>query len=371
MISLKKYLDSPFPAPEEPRVPEVRAITDAASPKDPGRVLALAVAAYRAALRDMGACSIEICPALGNELQQTLAKLEERLERDISPTVMASAERAVQENLQEWGRRTTDHYRKKTGEVKELLLAMARAAESVGERDQRAAGQISEVTARLHTIASLDDLAQIRTLIESSAVDLRSSVNRMESEGKQAIAELRAELNSYQAKLEETEELASRDGLTGLRNRLWVERQVERRLNAGKAFSVAIVDIDNFKSVNDTYGHLAGDELLQQFAAELKSACRSTDILGRWGGDEFILVFDCALAEAEGQIERLRVWACGNYKLHSKGSPLKLQVEASMGLAEHQQGESIKELLARSDAAMYRCKGAARAASSAARSRAS
>jgi diguanylate cyclase (GGDEF)-like protein len=371
MISLKKYLDSPFTSAEQPRVPEVRSIAEIASPKDPAKVLALAIAAYRAALREMGSCSVEVCPALGQDLKQSLAKLEGQLERDISPAAVASAEVAVHENLQAWGRRTADHYRKKTSEVKELLLAMARAAESVGERDKRAAGQLSEVTTRLQAIASLDDLTEIRVSIERSAADLRTSVDRMANEGKQAIAELRAELMSYQAKLEETEELASRDGLTGLRNRLWVERQLERRLNAGKAFSVAIVDIDNFKSVNDSYGHLAGDELLQQFATELKSACRATDILGRWGGDEFILVFDCALAEAEGQIERLRVWACGNYKLHSKGSPLKLQVEASMGIAEHQQGESLKELLARSDAAMYRCKDAARATSAAARTRAS
>jgi diguanylate cyclase (GGDEF)-like protein len=371
MISLKKYLDSPDPAPEDTHGLEIRSTAEAVRSKDPARVLALAVAAYRAALRDMGSCSMEVCPALGQDLKDTLGKLDERLERDVSPTAVAAAEVAVQQQLQAWGKRTADHYRQKTDEVKDLLLAMARAAESVGERDKRAAGYLSDVTTRLHAIASLDDLTQIRVSIERSAADLRTSVDRMASEGKQAIAELRAELTSYQAKLEETEELASRDGLTGLRNRVWVERQLDRRLGMGKAFSVAIVDIDDFKSVNDSHGHLAGDELLQQFAMELKSACRSTDMLGRWGGDEFILVFDCALTEAQGQIERLRVWTCGNYKLHSRSGQVKLHVEASMGLAERQAGESMKELLARADAAMYQCKEASKAAATTARPRAS
>jgi diguanylate cyclase (GGDEF)-like protein len=371
MISLKKYLDSLSPNLNVSGGAEILTTADALHPKDPTRVLAMAVAAYRAALREMGSCSVEVCPSLGRDLKDSLIKLDERLERDSSAAAVAFAEVAVQEQLQAWGRRTAEHYRQKTEEVKDLLLAMARAAESVGERDQRAAGQISEVTARLHAIASLDDLAEIRKSIERSTADLRISVDRMASEGKQAIAELRAELTSYQAKLEETEELASRDGLTGLRNRVWVERQIDRRLSPGKTFSVAIVDIDEFKSVNDSYGHLAGDELLQQFAAELKSACRSTDMLGRWGGDEFILVFDCALPEAQGQIERLRVWTCGNYKVHSKAGQVKLHVEASMGLAERQAGESMKDLLARADAAMYLCKGASKAAGAAARSRAS
>jgi diguanylate cyclase (GGDEF)-like protein len=252
------------------------------------------------------------------------------------------------------------HYRQKTAEVKDLLIVMARTAESVGARDQRCAGQISEVTARLKTIASLEDLTQIRSSIEKSAAELKTSVDRMAAEGKQAIAALRAEVSSYQTKLEEAEELASKDALTGMRNRCWVESEIERRIAAGGPLSVAIVDIDDFKRVNDEHGHLVGDELLRQFAGELKSACRSTDVNGRWGGDEFILVLGARLAEAETQIERLRAWVCGSYPVVSRKGPMKLKLEASIGLAEHKPGERMNDLLARADAAMYARKDAAR-----------
>ena len=341
MISLKKYLDSSQTEPEKSRVPAG------------GGILSLALAAYRSALTEMGNYSVQACPALGQGLKQGLGQMADQLTVDVGAKTIEATQADTQKRIEDWGLRTAGHYRQKTGEVKDLLLVMARMAESVGERDQRCAGQISAVTTRLQTIASLEDLTEIRSSIEQSAVDLKTSLDRMAEEGKQAIAELRAEVSSYQVKLEEAEELASRDALTGLHNRFWIESQLDRRIESGGPLAVAIIDIDEFKRVNDDHGHLVGDELLRKFATELKSASRSKDVIGRWGGDEFILVLDCKQAEADAQIDRLRVWVCGSYDVTSGTGPLKLKVEASFGLSEYLPGETMKELLARADAAMY------------------
>lgn len=354
MISLKKYLDSTQSAPEEKRALEPRR-----SLSETG-IFTLAVNAYRSALREMGSCSVEACPAMGQGLKHSLGKIEEKLSIDNSRETLDASQTGAREQLQDWGSLTAAHYRLKTAEVKDLLIAMARMAESVGERDQRCAGQISEVTTQLRTIASLEDLTEIRSSIERSAAELKTSLDRMAAEGKRAIAQLRAQVSSYQTKLEEAQELASKDALTGLRNRPWVENQIEQRIVAGSALCVAIVDINEFKHVNDEHGHLVGDELLQQFAGELKSASRSTDLIGRWGGDEFILVLDAGLAEAEAQIDRFRVWVCGSCGVQARSGPTKLKVEASIGLAERQPGENMKVLLERADAAMYACKSASR-----------
>jgi diguanylate cyclase (GGDEF)-like protein len=183
----------------------------------------------------------------------------------------------------------------------------------------------------------------------------------MAAEGKAAVADLRAQVSGYQARLEEAEQIASRDALTGLGNRHWVEGNIERRCSAGAPFCVAILDIDGFKRVNDEHGHLVGDELLKQFATELQSACRTTDMPGRWGGDEFILLLDCDKSKAKAKIDRLREWVCGNYTVQVRSGPIKLRVDASIGLAEHLPMETMKGLLARADAEMYRQKAASRA----------
>ena len=349
MISLKKYLES---QPIESVSALERADCDLLPPM---------VDAYGSALMEMGNSSVEACPGMGEELKRNLIELKAGLSPGMSSAALATTDSGVREQIRGRGRATAKHFQEKACEVKEMLLLMAHTAESVGARDQRCAGQMNEVTERLKAIASLDDLTEIRSSIEKSASELKSSIERMTAEGKAVLDQLKEQVATYQTKLEEAEEIASRDALTGLSSRLYFEGQLEKRLGAETPFCVAIVDIDRFKKVNDDHGHVTGDELLKQFSRELRSACRATDIIGRWGGDEFILLFDCALAEAEAQVVRLRKWICGNYTVRGKAGEVKLRVDASIGLAEHAVGEDMKALLARADAAMYEEKAAGRA----------
>jgi GGDEF domain-containing protein len=324
MISLKKYLDS-------------ASSTEAHREPDDDGILPAAIVAYGSALLAMGNCGMEACPALGADLKRGLGKIEETLACGMTSEQVAGAETSVRDQLQNWGRRAARQNQQKTREVKELLIVMAHTAESVGERDQRCAVQMNAVTTRLKKIASLDDLTKVRASIEESAAELKSQIERMTVEGKTAIEKLRGEVSGYQTKLEEAEHIASIDGLTGLRNRLWVEGQIERRIAAGVPLCVAIVDIDDFKF-----------------------ACRATDVIGRWGGDEFIILLDCGMAEAQAQIDRLRDWVCGSYKVNGKAGPASLKINASIGLAEHVPSQTVKDLLARADAAMYELKAASR-----------
>lgn len=347
MISLKKYLD--LKAAGVPVEGE----------SEPKNLASIAIDAYGAALLEMGDCSMAVCPGMGDGLKGSFQELKARLSAKIDNAAFMAIDSSVRAQLPEWSRGAAKHYQQKTNEVKGLLLAMARTAESVSARDQRSADQMSEVTHRLKAIASLDDLTEIRASIEKSASELKISIDRMSAEGKAALDQLREQVANYQNKLEEAEELASRDPLTRLSSRVYVEGQLDLRIEARLPFCVALIDIDGFKKVNDQYGHLTGDELLKQFATELRSACRATDVVGRWGGDEFMLIVDCDQAEAEGQVERLRDWICGNYTVKRAQGDLKLHMKASIGLAVYKAGDEMKDLIERADAAMYSEKAAA------------
>lgn len=348
MISIKKYLDSN----------SQETGTQAESPSQDS--LAIALEAYGSALVEMGNCSLDACPGTGNILKNSLAELRAELTPAISCERLAATREEARERLRTWGCGAARHYGEKAREVKEMLLTMARTAESVSARDQRCAGQMNAVTQRLKTIATLDDLTQVRASIVESAVELKASIERMTEEGKKVLDHLRKQVEDYQAKLEEAEKVASRDALTGISNRVYVESRMEERMVSEADFSVAILDLDGFKKVNDEHGHLVGDELLKQFAGELRSACRSTDTIGRWGGDEFVLVLDTGFEEAQAQIDRIRKWVCGNYEIRGTKGNLRFRVNASIGLATHASGETMKDLLARADAAMYEQKAASR-----------
>src|ERR1019366_6791213 len=111
-----------------------------------------------------------------------------------------------------------------------------------------------------------------------------------------------------------------------------------------------------FKQVNDIHGHEAGDDLLKQFSTELRSASRVTDVVGRWGGDEFIVILDGNIAEAQTHVERMKKWVFGSYPLHLGAEGPKVEMTSAVGLVEWQAGESIQDVLARSDALMYKQK---------------
>jgi len=355
MISIRKYLEDGFP-PADPQPDQSRNRRAVADP------LSLSVEAYRSALAEMGRSSVDACAATGPELERGLLAAADTLASGFTADALASAAARVRTQLQSWGRGTARHYRQKAAEVRGMLLVMAHTAESVGQRDHRCAEQMRAVTAQLQQIASFDDITAMRSSIVKSAADLKGSVDRMVAEGKAVLDDLQTRVVTFQEKLEEAEQTAASDALTRLRSRLCVEGQLEQRIAATTPFCVAILDIDGFKHVNDTHGHVVGDELLRQFAAELRAACRSSDIVGRWGGDEFIVLLDCGIAQATAQMDRVAKWVCGNYVVDGIAGSLKLAVAASTGLAEYTSPETLKQLLDRADAAMYRRKPAPRVA---------
>ena len=108
--------------------------------------------------------------------------------------------------------------------------------------------------------------------------------------------------------LESTRLEASTDGLTGLANRRMVEARVAELLRGGVGFSLAVADLDNFKQLNDVYGHETGDRALQSFAKVLEDNVRGHDVVARYGGEEFVLVYpELSVKQAMEVIERIRL----------------------------------------------------------------
>ena len=158
-------------------------------------------------------------------------------------------------------------------------------------------------------------------------------------------------------------ELASRDELTGLFNRrhmselLAQQRMASRR--AGDGFAVALVDLDHFKRINDTHGHAVGDIVLRAFAGQASAAMRGTDIVGRWGGEEFLVIYPRSTAhEAAQAAERLCERVASAVVTTPGGQSLAFTV--SIGLTEYVPPESTESLVERADRAMYQAKSQGR-----------
>lgn len=158
------------------------------------------------------------------------------------------------------------------------------------------------------------------------------------------------------------QELATRDSLTGLVNRRHMQELMEqehrRCVRSGHTFCLAVVDIDHFKSINDRHGHAAGDRVLRELSQEMLATLRMSDVLARWGGEEFVVMLsDSRVALARGGLERLRERVM-NLRFELESGPLAVTVSA--GLAEHHAGESVAQTLERADRALYEAKAQGR-----------
>ena len=164
--------------------------------------------------------------------------------------------------------------------------------------------------------------------------------------------------------LEQIRQLATHDDLTGLLNRraMLDRMQLEQRrsLRSGSPLLIAQLDIDHFKAVNDTHGHAAGDLVLQSFADTVRRNVRDTDVLARWGGEEFVLLLcDTPAADAVALMERLRqAVQAMQVPVAQGGQPITVTV--SIGLARHTPADPLAGTLERADRALYAAKAGGR-----------
>src|SRR3989440_527997 len=168
--------------------------------------------------------------------------------------------------------------------------------------------------------------------------------------------------NELKAAHARIEELAQVDELTGLLNRRYIMKtlneEMARAQRFGGACSVAIIDLDFFKRINDQYGHPVGDEVLRTFAITLFANLRAVDKLGRYGGEEFLMILpDTAKDQALRTLDRLRSIAS---EVDWAAISTVMNVTMSAGISEVRKEDSAADILARADAALYNAKDAGR-----------
>ncbi len=165
--------------------------------------------------------------------------------------------------------------------------------------------------------------------------------------------------SKLEEKSQELEQISVTDSLTGISNRRFLEKalesEIQRALRYGHTLSAIMIDLDFFKSVNDEFGHQTGDEVLQHFARLLKNNIRKTDLLGRWGGEEFLIICpEISINNAAHLAQTLRE----RTEKHSFGKAGKRT--ASFGVSELIPKDTKETLVSRADDAMYRAKESGR-----------
>ncbi len=217
--------------------------------------------------------------------------------------------------------------------------------------------EIAQGVFRFNQLQTLEIVAAQATIsIENARVYQQQykMTKNLEELVKQRTSELHEINEQLNTKNSELERLSITDQLTGISNRRRLEEElsltVSRCRRYGKKMSVVIFDVDNFKYVNDTFGHNIGDDVLVKLTSEVGTIVRKTDIFGRWGGEEFLVIIPEFADKADQIAEKLR------QTMERINHPGVGTVTASLGVSSYQEGDTVSSLISRADKALYQAK---------------
>jgi diguanylate cyclase len=242
-----------------------------------------------------------------------------------------------------------------------ILKEIQRIIDEVAKDVKVAGGQVAQHGEKLEALAGplehADDLAAVRHVVDfliTTTRELLHSSNYLENR----LSEVTIEVDTLRQEMVSLKAKAMTDALTGLVNRWGLEKllfqEISQAKGTGKELSIIMADIDHFKEINDTYGHLVGDNVIKMLAATLTDFVKGRDLVVRYGGEEFLVVLpDTPLVGAVTLSKKMQSFL-ENIKWKRKGSGKAFgKVTLSFGVARYRPDESIEAFIHRADSALY------------------
>ncbi len=239
-----------------------------------------------------------------------------------------------------------------SADIDQVLANMADSAEVAGDQ----ASRFGDSLARLAVELAQNDTSGLAT-IRQEASEMQEAVNTL----KQRLEQSQQEIKRLEQEVSVAREDALSDSLTGLSNRKGFDLALAQHLaklnDESRGICLLMADIDNFKKINDTYGHVFGDKVIQTVAEILRTNIKGSDLAARFGGEEFVIILPetplegaCALAEKiRSTIARSRI--------HRNGQEEALEsITVSFGVSRYQPSESVNDFIVRADRALYESK---------------
>ena len=253
---------------------------------------------------------------------------------------------------------STEEQSRLVGQAGGRLQSMAgEIVEAVVESMGETSSYSESLGGHMKEIGAAPDLSRLKELVTSLVSE---TVQIMDTQGnfQQKMQSAQDYLNKFQVDLRRVEEMAYTDELTGLYNRRAFNRRLAEEMARARRndepLSLIMLDLDDFKHVNDIHGHLVGDRLLTLTGKAIKSAIRECDAAARYGGEEFVII--CSGTDTQGAIqvgERLRAYL-DRTTFTFRG--VNVTVTISGGVASHRPGEAAEKLIGRADRTMYEAK---------------
>lgn len=238
-------------------------------------------------------------------------------------------------------------------EIAGLIIHVRDAMAAIVGESTAFSEDLNDSTERLEALKRIPNIQELKAGLAREVRSLKQVAREREQRWQSTVSAFEERVARLEAQLRASQEEASVDPLTGVANRRAFDRVLRASMEGrGRRFVLAVLDVDDFKRINDTFGHTAGDEVLKIVADTLKGAVRGDDIVARTGGDEFALVAQgLTLAQADRRMRSMMAM------LHEANVGMNgAHVTVSCGIAEFSAGDTAQSLMSRADEAVYEAK---------------
>lgn len=249
-------------------------------------------------------------------------------------------------------------------ELRNVITLLSNAMALLNRENAAYHQQILDQGSNFERIIALDDLRKIKTTLAEEVRQLKNMVEQKKQAETKQLDSLSGQVEVLRTELEKTRDENRRDPLTGVFNRRALDEHLLALIDGNrirrKSFSVLMLDIDNFKAVNDDHGHLVGDQVIAAMASACVDILRADDVVARFGGEEFVAVMPGAsLRAAQKRAQNLRQAVAGTrFSLPAEDREDYLHLTVSIGVTEYRAGDTRQSLLERADQALYQAKAA-------------
>ena len=243
-------------------------------------------------------------------------------------------------------------------ELRDVIELLMSAVQTFSKDNTSFHDEVSASNERMQTCCDLDDIRELKLRLAREVTHLQTTISEKQQRDAAQFAALSTRVSTLQSKLEEVEQKAQIDGLTGLYNRASFDERIQQLTEKAESFVLVMLDIDDFKQINDQHGHQVGDRAMISVAVKLREMMRGTDFIARYGGEEFAVIH--LGSRLEHSLPRLSSFlqdvAATRYEYTVAGEQRELTFTLSAGLSELAYGDTVETIIARADAALYEAK---------------
>ncbi len=321
----------------------------------------LAVRALLVFIKDF---SLELKEIDSEEFKKKIDDLAENFISEEKPKKLQSVFEKNKKNIITYIKKQKEYLKDREGEFKEIIDLLTKAMAVVDNDNQVYNEKIYKQSEKLEKITLLDDIKKIKNELIIEVESIRKTVREKELRDSEKLEKLSKKVNSLNIELEKAKEESVKDGLTGIYNRKafdgYIRKLVERNTVTKTPFSILLLDIDDFKNINDDFGHQTGDRMLVAMANKCQGFIRSDDFLARYGGEEFVVVLPGASlrnALKKGKLICKEI-AKSRYTLGEGKEDTVISITVSIGASVHKKGDTVETIIERADKALYAAKQA-------------